>query len=280
MAISNSTIRPASFSLRPHGSQESGRRKEAPHGHRSRSPVSRPPNPFSAGTLLYSLVVEANDPVPGDRPEVLPPAVELPPTSDGLSEEEFVAVVEAEWDRLVSQVVSRMYRRRAFEGRAINRSDAEDIVQVALIAAWEQRHTYRKIGPVGAWLWGFVRYAHLSHATKARQTRKHQPFFWTETESRQAMMEPFVVDRTQEEILESEAEKETYRGLAGRLIALLPEPLQETLNLHYEQGATPAEISREHGVDWNTVDRRLAAGRRAIIASVRPPDRCREKTAS
>jgi len=164
--------------------------------------------------------------------------------------------VAAERDHYIGEVVKLMYRFEP-EWRGINRADAEDIVQSAMMAAWRKRDTYQPIKPLRNWLFLFVQNTYRAdHALRAKRKHRIDMLEWVQSNN---FAPPSQVVGYAESI-RRDAEQEKYRSLVAKLIETLPEPLLTTFRHVYYDNTTKIDVSRTTGVGYSTVFSRIRRG--------------------
>ena len=148
----------------------------------------------------------------------------------------------AEWDgRLRRRLVAHA---RRFAGA----SDAEDVVQTALLEAWRWRHRYDPSRPIEPWLRTIGRRRALD-AVRRRPAGGSPP-----TDD---LVAPTGGVESLAELLDLRRE-----------LAALPAPQREAVALAYYGGLTQSEVASSLGVPVGTVKTRTARGLRRLAAAL------------
>jgi RNA polymerase sigma-70 factor (ECF subfamily) len=125
--------------------------------------------------------------------------------------------------------------------------DAEDLVQDAVIRAWQSLHHYRREAPFEAWLCRIAVNAAHDHQKSAWKRRIWLLGFhpWPETA---------VSEDPSLEALEREQQRNVRQ-----MVAALPEPQRTPIWLHYFEGFSIAEIGRLYSLPESTIRSRMNA---------------------
>ncbi len=141
------------------------------------------------------------------------------------------------------------YRRRC----AAFPDDVEDLVQEAMLAIHNQRHSYRSDQPVTAWLYAIARYK-LIDALRARATRA-------------AVLVP--LDEEDEVALADDTRVHEARRDVLALVASLPDRFRLPI-LHVKvEGLSVAEAARLLGMSESAVKIGIHRGLKALAVRVR-----------
>lgn len=142
-------------------------------------------------------------------------------------------------------IVLRRYVRRQLGKIGCPEHDAEDIVQDALIAIHEKRHTYDGETPVTAWAHAIARYKLIDSLRASRRGITHLPLDDV----------PDVPDDRQR----------PHAGVvARRLLAMLPPGLRVPLEMVKVQGMTAADVAERTGLAEATVRVNVHRGLNAL----------------
>jgi RNA polymerase sigma-70 factor (ECF subfamily) len=157
-----------------------------------------------------------------------------------------------EGDRDAFSLLMARYRGLVYAyaaARVLNRDEAEDLVQEALVCAYLALPQLRAGACWPAWLMRIVR--NLCHdALRQRRVRRTEP-----------LPEEWLDDRPSPEWQALAAEQ---RRLVCQAISTLPERLLTPLLMHYISGRTYAEIALALNVPHSTVVGRLAGALRHL----------------
>jgi RNA polymerase sigma-70 factor (ECF subfamily) len=136
------------------------------------------------------------------------------------------------------------------------RADADDLVQEALLRAWQFRHTFKPGTNLKAWLFHILRNVHLASVSEARRTVQ-------DVDGR------FTARLAQEPDQEWRA---MFGELAGQL-ARLPPQNREAVLLVAGSGLTYEEAAEICGVAPGTIKSRVSRAREALAAINEPVQR-------
>ena len=143
-------------------------------------------------------------------------------------------------------VLLRGYIRRQLTRRGSANVDAEDIVQEALIAVHEKRHTYEKTLPVTAWAHAIARYKMID-VLRASQRRRND------------------VPLTGEEQVQGDATQAAVDGMDVRqALDRLPERLRTSIELTKLSGFSVAEAASRTGMSESAVKVNVHRGLKAL----------------
>lgn len=137
--------------------------------------------------------------------------------------------------------------RRLAHGLTGNASDADDLVQQALIAVIEGIHRFRRDASLKTWLSRVVVFQ-ASKLRRSRQVRKAEAI---------DAVEPASTHRSPQQLLEQKVDVTTMLG------ALSPE-YREVLTLRELQGLSYQEIAETLKIPQGTVESRLFRARAAL----------------
>ena len=176
--------------------------------------------------------------------------------------ETFNEVVAKEWENFVSAVVHKMYIK---DKPVVNRADAENIVQVALVNAWQKRHTYQAVGPLVNWLAAFVRWEFRGYWKD--RTRRYETWgetYWLETLAANNTLPPAPNCPTSDEMLEKEAERTKHRAQLGRLLNGISKIKRQTIVKRHFRGMSISEIAKEKSANYSTIVSRFFLGNQQL----------------
>jgi RNA polymerase sigma-70 factor (ECF subfamily) len=175
---------------------------------------------------------------------------------DAASDERLMERVQGGDARAYEALVTRHRSAVAAVARGACGPDlADDVAQVALLAAWQHSASYRaERGTPRAWLLGIVRNRGIdqirSHASRQRHTAALDPHGFIG-----------IVDTSEAgEPAHEQLERAELQAAVRRLLADLPRPQREVLELAYFRGLTHTQIAERLGVPAGTVKGRLRLG--------------------
>jgi RNA polymerase sigma-70 factor (ECF subfamily) len=154
---------------------------------------------------------------------------------------------------------------RAFLRKRLFRlpDDVEDLVQEALLAIHNQRHTYDPAQPLTPWVYALARYKLIDFLRRRQRT--------------DLLNEP--LDEAAEVFAASDGEAAQARRDLGQLLAMLPDR-QRLPILHVKvEGLSVAETARLTGMSESAVKVGVHRGLKALAARVRgaPPGKTEER---
>ena len=139
--------------------------------------------------------------------------------------------------------------RLARSGRSA--TEAEDLVQEALIAIHTRRHTYDPAEPLTPWVHAIARYKLIDHLRRTRGSRAHVPI----EEAEDVMAQDDRVGA------------ESAYDLA-RLLARLPSKMRRAIQSVKLDGLSVAEAAERHGMSESAVKINIHRGLKALAAAV------------
>jgi RNA polymerase sigma-70 factor (ECF subfamily) len=145
----------------------------------------------------------------------------------------------------------RAYFRRRLQGLP---DDVEDLVQEALLAIHNSRHTYDAGQPVGAWIYAIARYK-MVDLLRARA-------------GREALHDPLDEDSDALLIEAEPAAAEARRDLQ-RLLTELPDKQRLPIQYVKIEGRSVAEAARRTGLSESAVKVGVHRGLKALAARIR-----------
>ncbi len=155
--------------------------------------------------------------------------------------------------RLCEEHRDRLWRVVASVARG---SDADDLVQEAIVRAYAARHTYRSDAPVEAWLCRIAVNAAHDYRRSAWRRRVINWSSWT------GQSEP--AGSVEDDAAHRDLCRQVREAVAG-----LPEPQRVPIWLHYMEGFTLTEIARLEGVQESTLRSRTRAGLKRLEGKLR-----------
>lgn len=146
----------------------------------------------------------------------------------------------AAYERLLGEVAGalRVVARRRLARMGLDPSEAEDVVQEALIAMHTKRHTWDEARPILPWVHAIARHKLLDAARRSGRARRA------------------VVDWPVEELADRAAAPEARRVLpaeAERMLGLLPERQGGVVRALAVEGRSVADVARALGVGEGAV---------------------------
>ena len=160
------------------------------------------------------------------------------------------AAYRALLDRLSRHLRAYFNRRLSRVGRAV--TDAEDLVQEALLAIHTKRHTYDPSEPLTPWVHAIARYKLIDHLRRSRPASIHVPL-----EDREA-----IVAGTDEH-----AGAESALDL-DRLLGQLPGKMERVIRCMKIEGLSVAETARRCGMSESAVKVNVHRGLKAMSRSI------------
>lgn len=152
--------------------------------------------------------------------------------------------------RLVARYQNPLYRYG--RGLGLDHDTALDLVQEALIKAYERRSQCRDAGRVQAWLFRIFRNAMLDWAKNVRRT------------------ETSILDVEEPAGDEDFAERHALRESLGAALADLPPILREAFLLRHELGHSYEEIAEIAATSLSAAKMRVARAREALREALDP----------
>ncbi|MDT8854016.1 sigma-70 family RNA polymerase sigma factor [Paracoccaceae bacterium Fryx2] len=129
-------------------------------------------------------------------------------------------------------------------------SEAEDLVQEALLRGHEQRRMFRTGGNLKSWLFTILRHAFIDRR-RSRQAEARR-------EAAVAALAPTAIDAPQEAVVRLGQVRRAFLGL--------PDEQREALSLIALEGLTYAEAAQVAGVPVGTLMSRVARARASLRA--------------
>jgi RNA polymerase sigma-70 factor, ECF subfamily len=161
-------------------------------------------------------------------------------------------------DRLSGHLRAYFKDRLARIGRS--GTEAEDLVQEALLAIHTRRHTYDPTEPLTPWVYAIARYKLIDHLRRTRASVADLPI-------------DKAIDITAQD---DHGEVETTYDL-DRLLSRLPQKMRQTIECVKLDGLSVAEAAVQCGMSESAVKVNIHRGLRTLAASIaREKDR-REK---
>lgn len=151
----------------------------------------------------------------------------------------------------LSVVLRRYYQRRLFH----DVSEAEDLVQEALIAIHTRRATYDRDQPFTAWVFAVARYKLVDHLRR-RRIRPTTP-----------------IDDVEDLFAPDESEAATAATDLARLMADLPERQRDAILRTRVEGLSMAEAAARTGQSESAVKVNVHRGLKALMAQFGGGDR-------
>lgn len=150
----------------------------------------------------------------------------------------------------VSRHLRHYYKGRlARIGRSA--SEAEDLVQEALLAIHSQRHTYDPAEPLGPWLYAIARYKLIDHLRHTKSSRADVPIDDAED----------IMARDDRVDVESSYD-------LGRLLGSLPRKMREAIQCVKLDGMSVAEAAGKCGMSESAVKVNVHRGLKALSAAI------------
>lgn len=131
-------------------------------------------------------------------------------------------------------------------------TEAEDLVQEALLAIHTQRHTYDRLEPLTPWVYAIARYKLIDHLRHMRSSRTDIP-----------------IDDAPEIMAESDdhAGAESAHDL-DRLLRQLPDKMRRAIQCIKLDGLSVAEAASRCGMSESAVKVNVHRGLKALVASI------------
>jgi RNA polymerase sigma-70 factor (ECF subfamily) len=134
-------------------------------------------------------------------------------------------------------------------------SEAEDLVQEALIAIHTRRHTYNRNEPLTPWVHAIARYKLIDHL------RRTQP-----------LLADVPIEGAQDVLAEDDRVSVESAHDLHRLLGELPDKMRRAIECVRLQGLSVAEAARRCGMSESAVKVNVHRGLRAVAASMRERD--------
>lgn len=130
-------------------------------------------------------------------------------------------------------------------------TEAEDLVQEALIAIHTRRHTYDPSEPLTPWVHAIARYKLIDHL---RQTR--------------ASLADVPIDEAEDVLAQDDHIGTESAYDIHRLLSQLPEKMRRAIHSVKVEGLSVAESARRHGLTESAVKINIHRGLKALAASI------------
>ena len=156
--------------------------------------------------------------------------------------------------RIFLEQVSRLlrgYYKRRLSSNGKGASEAEDLVQEALMAIHTRRHTYDRDQPLMPWLYAIARYKLVDYLRKAAPSFANVPL-----EDAAAVLAP-----------DDQSSVESAYDLR-RLLAQLPEKMRRAIECVKLDGLSVAEAAKRCGMSEAAVKVNVHRGLRALASSM------------
>lgn len=130
-------------------------------------------------------------------------------------------------------------------------SDAEDLVQEALIAIHTRRHTYDPKELLTPWLYAIARYKLIDYLRRTRASKADVP----------------IEDAEEVTAQDDSVPSESMTDL-GRLMARLPEKMRRAIQYVKLDGLSVAEAAARSGMSESSIKVNIHRGMKALSASI------------
>src|SRR3979411_2436611 len=146
--------------------------------------------------------------------------------------------------------------RRAYYRRQLGRvgrsaTDAEDLVQEALLAIHTRRHTYDPVEPLTPWVHAIARYKLIDHLRRPRTSLGDLP-----------------IDEVSDLIAEGNQDSTESTHDLGRLLGQLPEKTRRVIECVQLEGWSVAGTASRCGLSESNVKVSVHRGLRALAAAI------------
>lgn len=159
-------------------------------------------------------------------------------------------------ENIQDRIVALLPRLRRFaRGLVRNPHDADDVVQIAVERALQRLDQWRSDARLDSWLFKIVRNAWID-----------------EVRARGRRAKIFMPEEAGEQIGETSMEREIDRWSAESALSRLPEDQRLAVSLVLIEGLSYKEAAEVLEVPQGTLTSRLARGREALQAMLRPPE--------
>ena len=153
--------------------------------------------------------------------------------------------------RLSAHLRSYYRGRLARTGRGA--SEAEDLVQEALLAIHTRRHTYDRAALFTPWMHAIARYKLIDHLRRTNSSHGEVP-----------------IDDASELTAHADHDGVESSLDLGRLMARLPSKMQRAIQYVKLDGLSVAEAARRSGMTESAIKINIHRGLKALSAAIRP----------
>ncbi len=145
----------------------------------------------------------------------------------------------------------RAYYRRQLGRIGRSATDAEDLVQEALLAIHTRRHTYDPVEPLTPWVHAIARYKLIDHLRRTRTSLRDVP-----------------IDEAPDLIAEGDHDDTESTHDLGKLLGQLPEKTRRVIECVKLEGLSVAETASRCGLSESNVKVSVHRGLKALAAAI------------